>query len=145
MPVYFYAQKNSSFQTMNTPIPFEIERLNVGNAMNLTSGIFTAPRAGTYFFSLSAIADYVSGTGGDLRVALVLNSNHVGSTHTNRATSLRAIETHSLQSTLHLEVGDKIWLTIWANYNNNGIFYDDRFHYTHFTGWLLNEDISQFL
>ena len=38
-----YVQKNNSFTTPYVPIPFEVERLNIGGAINLTSGIFTAP------------------------------------------------------------------------------------------------------
>ena len=32
--------------TTNTAIPWQLARLNIGNAMNLTSGIFTAPKDG---------------------------------------------------------------------------------------------------
>ena len=35
MPTYFYVQKSTSFKLIDTPIPFEIEKLNMGNAMNL--------------------------------------------------------------------------------------------------------------
>ena len=34
-PVYFYVQKNTSFSTPYTPIPFEIERLKIGGANGL--------------------------------------------------------------------------------------------------------------
>ncbi|XP_046646370.1 uncharacterized protein LOC124336629 isoform X2 [Daphnia pulicaria] len=56
-PVHFYVQRNSSFNTKYSPIPFHFARVNEGNAMNLTSGEFTAPRPGTYFFSFSGIAE----------------------------------------------------------------------------------------
>ena len=42
-PVYFHVQRNSTYSLANTTIPFQIERLNVGGAMNISSGIFTAP------------------------------------------------------------------------------------------------------
>ena len=42
-PVYFYVKKTTDFVTEDVPIPFELDRLNVGNAMNAVSGIFTAP------------------------------------------------------------------------------------------------------
>jgi C1q-related factor len=44
-PVYFYVQRNASYSLNGTTIPFNIERLNVGGGMNITSGIFTAPAA----------------------------------------------------------------------------------------------------
>ena len=50
-PVYFYVQRNTNFETKGTPIPFDVEILNVGGAMNSTSGKFTAPRNGTNFHS----------------------------------------------------------------------------------------------
>jgi len=31
--VQFYVQRNTNWATLNTPMPFQIERLNVGNAM----------------------------------------------------------------------------------------------------------------
>jgi hypothetical protein len=46
LPVIFYAQKNSKFSTQGVPIPFELERLNIGGAMNGKTGKFTAPRNG---------------------------------------------------------------------------------------------------
>ncbi len=55
-PAYFSVHKSVDFNLTNTPVRFEVERLNVGGAMNLSSGIFTAPRAGKYFFSHSGLA-----------------------------------------------------------------------------------------
>ena len=40
-PVYFYVQRKAHFNTPKTPIPFDSEILNIGGAMNLTSGKFT--------------------------------------------------------------------------------------------------------
>ena len=48
-----FVQRNSPFSQTGQVIPFQIERLNVGGDFNLASGIFTAPRPGTYFFSFS--------------------------------------------------------------------------------------------
>ena len=52
-PVYFYVKKTTDFVTEDVPIPFELERLNVGNAMNAVSGIFTAPRTELIFSHFS--------------------------------------------------------------------------------------------
>ncbi len=107
--------------------------------MNLTSGVFTAPTTGTYFFSSSGISNILK-AGGSVRVALLLNGLTVGA---GFAFSNDAYETYSLQSTLNLEAGDKVSLAL-TNLNS-ATLYDEPIHFTHFTGWLLQEDIYQSL
>ena len=45
-PVHFYVQRNSNFYTTGTPIPFDLALVNEGNALDLATGKFTAPRNG---------------------------------------------------------------------------------------------------
>ena len=52
--VYFYVGRNSPYPTTKTAIPYEVERLNIGGAMNLASGVFTAPVSGRYQFNFVA-------------------------------------------------------------------------------------------
>ena len=42
--VHFYVQRNTTF-TAKKVITFEFDRLNEGGAMNVTTGIFTAPHS----------------------------------------------------------------------------------------------------
>ncbi len=67
--------------------------------MNLTSGMFTAPRSGSYFFSFAGISG-----GNFLGVGLFVNESKIGSGHGKPDTDFVTI---SLQSTLHLNAGDK--------------------------------------
>ena len=142
-PVYFYVQKNTYFNSTRTPIPFEVEKLNVGGAMNLTSGKFTAPRAGTYFFAFTGLA-FIPGTSSRLylSVDMYLNGNQVGRGYADENSS--AWESFFFQSTLNLQAGDQIWLQIvdWAT---GTTLFDDERHWNHFTGWLLEESISDTL
>lgn len=108
--------------------------------MNLSSGIFTAPRTGKYFFSLSGITRSLA-SGNYVRLDLLLNGNLVGKAFTDNNND--SFETYSLQTTLNLQAEDQIWLIIDSM--PNAYLYDDGSHYTHFTGWLLQEDISKSL
>ncbi len=142
-PVHFYVQRNSSFTTPSTPIPFELARVNEGNAMNLTSGIFTAPRPGIYFFSFTGNANFpASSSYVYLQVSLYLNGGRIASGRVEEANTVDYQDSPlTLQSTLNLKKGDQVWLQI---YQSTGAYlYDDIYsHFTHFTGWMLEEEIA---
>jgi hypothetical protein len=140
-PVYFYVQKSSSFNLTNTPIPFEVEVLNTAGAMNLPSGKFTAPVTGKYFFSFTGHGQFQnSATILWFRITLHLNGNLIGSAEVGEAnTSSTQKFPLSLQSTLALQAGDQVWVQI-SDQSSGVYLFDDNRHFTHFTGWILEQD-----
>ena len=112
--------------------------------MNLTSGIFTAPRPGIYFFSFTGLAGfpYASSSKVSLGVSLYLNGGRIGLGYVEEANTVANQKSPlTLQSTLNLKKGDQVWVEI--NYASTGAFLFDNYidHYTHFTGFMLQEDI----
>jgi hypothetical protein len=104
-PTHFFATRNSSFSTTSTPIPFELERVNEEDAMNLTSGVFTAPRPGIYFFSFTAVAEFSifnSRSSVWVGVGLYLNEGQIVVNHVNEANTVdNQSSPLTIQSTLN--------------------------------------------
>lgn len=113
MPTYFYVQKTKRFSAKNTPIPFERAILNIGGAMNLESGKFKAPVAGTYFFSFIGLVQYpiTSTVLNELSVMLYQNGQVIGRGQLNEVDAVNNIYYLSpvtVQSTLMLKAGGMV-------------------------------------
>ena len=131
--VHFYVQRNSSFGTSDAIIPFQLAQLNEGNAFNLKLGIFTVPVPGIYNFYFSALkSDKVI----MLWIFLKVNGAKVGSASNVRSTT-GGREVVSLSASLRLVAGDRVYLSN----DRNGVLYDDENHVTHFSGWLVEEEL----
>ena len=133
--VTFHVQRQSSFNSgssVNPIIPFENVRLNIGNAMNIASGIFRVPKAGSYYFTFSA----VKGKSDIAIVSLYLNNRNVSSSKTHANNDNYSL---SLSSTLKLNVDDEISVRLReGNLGGSTTYY---YYYTNFNGILLQEDI----
>lgn len=143
-PTYFYVQKNANFSQVGPNIPFEVEILNIGNAFDLTSGVFTAPKAGKYFFSFSGVVYFPQNEFRSVfEVTLHLNYQYIASSFSDEPSgSYGAYKMIGLQSIYQLNRGDQVYLSITFG-GKPQLYNDNYFRYpnTHFTGWLLQEDI----
>lgn len=137
----------------NIPIPFDVEQLNIGGAMNLQTGKFVAPRAGKYSFSISGVAyfPYTQLTAGlynetpvvpsyRFQISLIKNGNWIGSGYSHATNTGGTFETFALESTLGLIKNDQVWVEI-SEMSDKVLLYGRRF--THFTGVFLEEDLTQ--
>ena len=115
--------------------------------MNLTSGIFTAPRPGTYFFAFTGNIGYKSiETSGPSTfwfavIDLKLNGKIVGFKRIKD--SIDDVYTDvTIQSTLSLNAGDQICVEIL--YVTVGVFLFDakNIGHNHFTGMLMEENLA---
>ena len=114
----------------NVVLPFDIERLNVGGAMDLEAGVFTVPVDGIYHFEFSAMKEY-SDTNA-IYVYLQLNGVNIGMSY---ATNLpNYLSLNGISASLRLKIGDEVRL-----YKTTGTLNDSPI--THFTGWLVEEDL----
>ena len=129
--------------TPNTPIVFEREVLNVlniGNAMNVTSGTFTAPRAGMYSFSFTGRSHF---TANRMRrrvgVSFLLNGRYTGISWTDDVSEAH-YDSFTLQSTFRLKAGDQISLRNELYATGQYIHNMNRL-YNKFSGWLIEENM----
>uniref|UniRef100_A0A665UK25 C1q domain-containing protein n=1 Tax=Echeneis naucrates TaxID=173247 RepID=A0A665UK25_ECHNA len=110
-----------------TTLVFSKTISNVGGAYQQTSGVFTAPFRGVYFFCFTA-ADYLKGYMGlylyrnDQPIIFNLDLNdHGGYASTSNGVALQ------------LEEGDRVHLSLPASYR----LYDDSRNFSVFSGFLL--------
>ena len=128
-PVYYNVQRNLSYTINSTVVPYNFEQLNIGGAMNLTSGVFTVPVSGRYFFSFVGRA-FSTETFVFLRVNGSLNTIAYGS---------GLWFNFVITATLNLKKNDLVDVYLYG-----GSLFDSPSHYTQFTGILLEEDLRSF-
>ncbi len=147
-PVYFYVQRENDFGAVGVPIPFQLVKVNIGGAMDVTKGTFTAPVKGIYFFSFIGASLIEKGVDWAwLGVALMVNGVQIGLGHAEGHTNSQMHQwtPFSIQSTLQLNKGDLVWLQVKYTSSPNNVLGDSWNQHTHFSGMLLEEDIRQSL
>ena len=105
--------------------------MNVGNAMNLSTGVFTVPVNATYSFTFSGLR-LVNNRTVATDVLFRHNGISIGGTRENRVGGLSA------HATLPMKAGDTFdtFLMFGAIYDNDGE------GWTQFSGLILDEDLQ---
>ncbi len=115
-----------------TVINFNLQLVNLGNAMNMSTGVFTAPVFGIYLFSFSISKYGLSVI--DMYVQLRHNSKKIGVSLSNAGLYSGV---SSFQSIIALKKGDRVDL-----YMERGRILDDVSRCNHFFGMLLDEELT---
>ena len=124
----FYVSRSSSYSpNYRSKIPFEVEMQNRGNAMNITTGIFTAPQSGDYYFSFSARTGRAAS---NTIVHLKLNDEIISS-----AFGSSEGQFISLHSIVTLKMGNQISIFL-----EKGSIYENNYYsqLTEFYGFLIS-------
>ena len=99
--IYFFVQRKDSFDEKDNVITYNVERLNIGKGMNAKSGVFTAPKAGIYYFSMFGIKQHAKD---DPFILIRVNQQNVALTYSfsREWTSL------ATAATVQLNQGDQV-------------------------------------
>ncbi len=113
-------------------LSFALVRLNEGSAMDSALGIFTAPVPGIYHFEFFGLKDAKSTS---LHIILQVNGINIGSAFSD-IFATGTYHSVSLSSSLRLKANDRVFLV------GNGWLFDSVYYFTHFSGWLVEEDLA---
>lgn len=145
LPIYFSVKRNVPTE-MNAigVVNYQVGQLNIGGAMDLTSGKFTAPRNGTYFFAFSGRAKFFNSQSCYLSVTLTSSkSRKLGYAYFYGTSATGDVySSASLEATAHLTAGEQVYLNIdsiyYATLHEEGGIGNNQF-----AGWLLQEDVPE--
>jgi len=131
--INFNVQRSTPFNSANTSISFETTLLNEGKGFDPSSGIFTVPVNGIYHFQFITANDYDV-----LYLDVLLQVNGVTAAHAyGSTTKASSNDVVSLTASLRLAANDKVTVLN----HREGVLFDDQYHFTHFIGWLVEEDL----
>jgi len=133
-PILFNVQKSHGFCVAESPVPFEIVKINVGGGFNLTQQEFIIPVAGIYEF---IVKGFKTGDHDEMGITIRHNQKRVANAKVDWVGVHNFHTSFSIYSILKAEKGDRIDLFLV-----DGCLYDDVNHYTTFTGKLLMEYAS---
>jgi len=132
--VHFYAQRNSHFSKMNAVIPFDRILMNEGGGLNGSTGIFRAPKPGIYRFLFHGAKSIFHAA--PLHIDLRVNGVNVGNAYAHHYENVGMLPV-GVHSVVKLKTGDEVILFKAGD----GGLYDDDTPDTHFSGWLVEEEL----
>lgn len=113
-------------------VMFDIVQLNVGNGYHAAHGVFIAPRAGIYLFSVSILS--TTRPNQYVEVTMQKNGNRLGMAYANGSDSVNRLDQGSITLAVELDVGDEIW--VQYDHPEDGVFAG--YYGSSFTGILIN-------
>ena len=128
--VSFYVQRKSALKIYDKVVPWEVEKLNIGNAMYLTTGIFTTPVNGRYHFGFNAMASSKYNA-----AFLRLNSGHIAQSFCDSSTASLGYNL-PVYATLNLKKGDTVDMFLKAD-----LLSESEAPRAMFFGFLIEEDL----
>lgn len=125
--VIFSALIDNSISSLNSGdiIPFKDVQVNLGNGYS-TSGVFTAPVSGTYYFQTS----FLTSPSDELWVTIDLNGGTVGRANGKGHNTRHGTGTQTV--IMDLAVGDKVSVKCAGGHNIYGSLYSS------FSGFMIN-------
>ena len=130
--VFFNAFRTSPFSQPSRPINYNHVRLNVGNGLDATTGVFTAPVGGVYVFHFNGY--YNKNKAFDFCDHAEVNLIHNGTKLIGKTTSGSKYGSFSFSVVLSLISGDTICAVL-----RYGHIIDNRNMHTQFSGYLLKK------
>ena len=124
----FISKGDVRFDSIDVANKYNGDAINVGGAMDMTSGIFTVPFSGLYFFTFSGLAfQKLSSKTLDIFILVKKNGNRIYEILDTQSYGEVTRKVLSSSWMSKLEKGDKIQLSVWygslaANKNEHIIF-----------------------
>nr|XP_011413770.2 complement C1q tumor necrosis factor-related protein 8 [Crassostrea gigas] len=114
----------------NQVLPFDIATLNIGNAFDITSGVFTPTTKGVYVL----FSTITTNPGKRLEAAIVRNGHWLCNLY---AGDMTFFSPGSNMAVAALDIGDRVLVRIHDKYHDDGVTIDGAF--SSFSGFLLYE------